>query len=130
MRTFQYNKLIRDKILDHMLEEGEKPEWHELSDAEYALALRDKLVEESAEVDVVQRDKLIGELADLQEVLDCLAATQGITAEEIVAAQAKKNHKVGSFQKRIFVGAVTLPDDNEWIKYLEQNPERYPEILT
>lgn len=128
MRTFQYRKLIRDKILQSMLDMGEKPEWHELSDDDFAAALRDKLLEESAEIVLDDKEKLISELADLQEVLDCLADTKGITREDIEKAQAKKNDKVGSFKKRIFVEVTALPDDNEWIAYLEKHPERYPEI--
>lgn len=128
MRTFQYRKFIRDKILQSMLDMGEKPEWRELSDDDYAAALQDKLIEESAEIVLADKDKLVSELADLQEVLDCLADTKGITREEIVKAQAKKNDKVGSFKQRIFVEVTTLPDDNEWITYLQKHPERYPEI--
>ena len=111
-----------------MLDMGEKPEWRKLSDEDFVAALQDKLIEESAEIILDNRDKLVGELADLQEVLDCLARTKGISRDDIARAQSKKNAKVGSFEERIFVEATALPDDNEWIAYLEANPDRYPEI--
>jgi predicted house-cleaning noncanonical NTP pyrophosphatase (MazG superfamily) len=128
MRTFRYAKLIRDKILDHMLEQGEKPEYRVLSDAEYMLELRNKLQEESAEMDFSDKKELAKELADLQEVLLCLAEAAGITQKEIEAARQKKLQKLGSFEGKVFVDTVAIPAGNQWIAYLEAQPERFPEI--
>ncbi len=128
MRTFAYRKLIRDKILDHMLGQGEQPKHHILSDQNYLLELKKKILEEGSEIAFDDHEKLLVELADLHEVLDCMVAAIGENPESLKAIQAKKNSKLGSFGKRVFIDTVSIPEDNEWIKYLESNPDRYPEI--
>lgn len=128
MRTFVYQKLIRDKILDHMLSQGEQPKHHILNDHDYLLELKKKILEEGSEIALDDHDKLLSELADLQEVLDCMIAAIGENSQAVKAVQDKKNSKLGSFGKRVFIDTVAIPEANEWIKYLESNPDRYPEI--
>lgn len=128
MRKFVYNKLVRDKILDSMLEKGEKVEYKILSKTEYFQELKNKLIEEASEIDLSNNEKIIKELADFQEILDCILNTIGKTKVDVEAERLRKNDKAGSFKKRIFITTTELHDDNEWIVYLESNPDRYPEI--
>ena len=46
MRTFRYDKLIRDKIVDSMIANGESPDYHVCSNEEFVSALQLKLAEE------------------------------------------------------------------------------------
>lgn len=128
MRKFVYRKLIRDKILADMLAHGEQPVHRKLDETEYRQRLKDKFLEEAAELDPDDPTAL-AELADLQEILDCLRDSLGITSEQLRIEQDRKNAKAGSFRDQVFIDTVEIPDDNPWIKYLEQHPERYPEIL-
>lgn len=128
MRRFVYRKLIRDKILDHMLAAGERPEYRFLSDDEYLLELKKKLVEEAVEISPDKPEDLLDDLADLQEVIDCMLKAIGKNQQELRAAQHKKNAKVGSFKRRVFIETSALLEDNPWIEYLQDNPDRYPEI--
>lgn len=129
MRQFVYDKLIRNKILGNMLREGEKPQYHILDDKQYLVELKKKILEEAAEIDLDNPDKLVDELADLQEVIDSMLEAIGKSSAELAAVRDKKNAKVGSFDQRIYVDTVEIPDDNPWIAYLEKNPERYPEVI-
>lgn len=72
--------------------------------------------------------ELIREIADLQEVLDCMVAAIGKTSSDVAAIQKKKNAKAGSFKQKLFVDTVETPDDAPWLQYLLNNPDRYPEI--
>ena len=128
MRTFHYGKLIRDKILENMLKQGEEPQYRVLTESEFLAACRAKLLEEAGELDVTDRERLLDELADLAEVLDCLAAAIGKSAEDVRQKQAEKNRRHGSFARRIYVEQVAIPEGNSWIAYLEAHPDRYPEI--
>ncbi len=128
MRKFAYRKLLRDNILADMISLGEKPEYHVLTDQDYLVELKQKILEEGAEIALDDHDKLLSELADLQEIIDCMLAEIGKSQNQLKETQLKKNKRWGSFGKRIFVDTVQIPAGNPWIKYLESNPDRYPEI--
>ena len=129
MRTFRFDKLIRDSIIESMIANGEKPEYHTCSDEEYVAALIAKLQEEAVELEPgATAAELTAELADLTEVMEALRVAIGVTAEDLAQARQAKNVKAGAFEKRIWVDTVTLQDDNPWISHLEQHSDRYPEI--
>jgi predicted house-cleaning noncanonical NTP pyrophosphatase (MazG superfamily) len=126
-RKFVYKKLIRDEILQDMIKSGEKPDFHRLTDDDFRIELINKLTEETKELGAKDSD-ILGELADLQEVIDSLLLSSGHTKAEIIMAQQTKRDKFGSFNNRVFVDTVEIPDDNKWISYLEKHPKRYPEM--
>jgi len=128
MRKFVYNKLVRDKVFDSMLEMGEKVEHKILLENEYLEELKKKIIEETTEIDFDNREGALIELADLQEVLDSIVTTLGKSKADLASLQEKKNKKSGLFKKRIFITTTELEDENEWIQYLEKHPDRYPEI--
>lgn len=129
MRTFLYNKLIRDKIVDSMIANGESPDYHTCSDKEFVSALKAKLSEEVAELQsyMASPDDMLKELADLEELIVALVGAIGKSNVDLEAAREVKNNKAGAFSRRIWVDKATLQDDNPWIDYLVKNPDRYPE---
>ena len=121
MRKFKLNKLLRDKLLDSIKQrEGGMIDYEVLDDQSFIKALQAKLQEEVAELtDVTSPDELLGELADLQEIIDTLLSATGASKKDLQQKQKAKNDKVGSFKGRYFVHTIELQDDSDWIKYYQ-----------
>ena len=98
-----YNKLVRDKILEIIKTNGQKPTHKILTAEEYVVELTKKLVEE---VEEYKKDKNTDELADIMEVVYALASLHSCTAEELEKNRAEKAEKRGSFEKKIFLVEV------------------------
>ena len=98
-----YNKLVRDKILEIIKTNGQKPTHKILTADEYAVELTKKLVEE---VEEYKKDKNTDELADIMEVVYALARLHSCTAEELEKIRAEKAEKCGGFEKKIFLVEV------------------------
>jgi len=97
-------KLVRDRIPKIIMEDGKQPNYRKLDHDEYIRYLRIKLVEESNEVvDAQSHEELVEEMADLQEVLDCLIQAKAMTKQELREIQEKKNEKRGSFKEKFLL---------------------------
>ena len=96
----QYNKLVRDKIVGIIETRGETVRYHIANDAEYRVALREKLREETEEF--VEANN-IEEMADVFEVIDVLIELNGWNPEEIRAYQKVKRQERGGFSERIIL---------------------------
>jgi predicted house-cleaning noncanonical NTP pyrophosphatase (MazG superfamily) len=97
----EYHKLVRDLIPEHIRLHGDSCATETMVEQDFALALREKLVEEAreaCEADILQLPK---ELADLYEVIDTLMAIYAISPEQVKAIQERKHSEVGGFEKRI-----------------------------
>jgi predicted house-cleaning noncanonical NTP pyrophosphatase (MazG superfamily) len=127
MLKFAFNKLIRDKIVDQQLAAGSKPKYRRLDKDEHVRCLIEKIVEESQEFSADPK-QAVQELADLQQIIDDLKELLGISGEEVVREQKRKNDKAGPFKKGIYEEYVEVDEANEWVAYYRQNPDRYPEI--
>lgn len=130
MRKFRFEKLVRDKIPQSFYEEGSKPVVRRLDDREYFEALRAKLIEESNEVPFGNTEEALKEIADLQEIIDCLVDSVGATKEEAVRVQQAKREKYGSFMQRQYVEMLEIDAENPWVEHYVANSDRYPEITT
>lgn len=98
------NKLVRNKMVDIIQSEGRVLRYTVLSDNEYQYALRVKLLEEATEVkDSDNIDNFIEELADVQEVIDCLLKVNNLTKNQVKKVQTQKRRKRGSFDKKYFI---------------------------
>ena len=95
-----YNKLIRDKILEIIASKRGKAQIRVLSDEEYPTYLEAKLDEEVGEY---HRDKTAEELADILEVVYALAASLGVSKEELMDIYQKKHDSRGGFEKKLFL---------------------------
>lgn len=127
-RTFRFDKLVRDGIPDDQRREGSDVVVHKLGHDAHLAALVAKLIEEAGEIDFSDKDGVVGELADLQEVLDCVAALAGVSRQQIDERQASKRERFGSFTAGLYVETVTLDETLPHIAHYLANPDRYPEV--
>ena len=95
-----YNKLVRDKIPEIILQQGEVPNFRILDQEEYLLFLEQKLDEEVGEY---HRDRNVEELADILEVVFALADGIGGGREELMEVYRRKHDLRGGFQGRVFL---------------------------
>lgn len=98
-----YGKLVRDKIIDIITKNGEKPIYHTLNDDEFLLELHKKLLEEANEF--IENDDR-EELADLMEVIYAIAKHKNINMEEVEDTRLKKREKRGGFEDKIYLETV------------------------
>jgi len=103
MSSKKYNKLVRDRIPDIIMQSGKRPAYSFLSDEEYLAKLDEKLNEELAEY---QESKSMEELADLLEVIRAVAVARGSSIEEVEAIRQDKAAKRGGFEKKILLSEV------------------------
>ena len=129
-RTFQQNKLWRDKTPSMLEVTGSIIHRKHLDDAAYDQQLRIKLLEEADEVLKAKDQKaLIEELADVFEVIDALCLLHNISRERVFAAQAAKREHKGGFDTRLFVTLAEHLEGSFGEKYCLADPKKYPEVL-
>lgn len=108
--------------------QGSKPVYRQLDDAEQKRELTNKIIEEAEELLAADEPDIIGEIADLQQLLDDLCAKYGLSKQDVAREQQLKTEKYGAFQDGIFVEEVEIAEENSWVAYYRKNPDRYPEI--
>ncbi len=131
MPTFLFNKLIRDKLPERYDALGQTIIFQKFTGKALLVALREKLVEEAAEipVDSVDREDIISEIADVEQVLDDMKRQLNITDGEVDKTKQHKFNKKGGFREGIFVKSIALQDDDvEWTEYYRREPQKYREI--
>ena len=130
MLVFQFNKLVRDKLPGIYKKLNEKITYRTLQGGELQIVLRQKLIEEAAEIPLEDGDRstLINEISDVEQVLDDLKTELSISNEEVTLAKHKKFNEKGGFSEGIFVEQIELRDDDEWVEYYRAEPAKYPEL--
>ncbi|MFA4819728.1 MAG: nucleoside triphosphate pyrophosphohydrolase [Candidatus Aenigmatarchaeota archaeon] len=103
-------RLVRDKIPELMLNEGKTVEIRTAMGREYEFMLMKKLQEE---VDEYLHDRTAEELADIEEVLHCLADIRGFDWEKIEELRNRKNNERESFKKKIILEKVELCEQRQ-----------------
>lgn len=96
----KFDKLVRDKIPEIILDNGDTPVTHVANEEEYAVKLQEKLQEE---VDEYLKSKDPEELADILEVVRALASINGKSMEDIEELRKNKYKKRGGFEKKIIL---------------------------
>ena len=103
-----YNKLVRDRIPEIIMESGAECKTEILSDERYVEMIDAKLDEELAEY---HKDKSLEELADLIEVIYAAALARGYTVDELEAVRAKKAAERGAFTKKLLLIETVKNED-------------------
>lgn len=125
--TFRLDKIVRDKILQDMLELGQEPQYRELEGDELIREGIKKVQEEANELLPDDPDRL-RELVQLQSAVNALVRTVGITREEFSRMVEQLEVERGGFEKAYYVGDLTLKSDDPWVDYYRKDPVRYPEL--
>lgn len=129
-RKFSLHKLWRDKAPSNIFAQGAIIHFKTLDDVEYKHQLGLKLIEEAHEVHTAtNKDDLISELADIVEVVTCIAQAHNIAMNDVFARQKEKIDERGSFLERKFVTVAEYLPGSFGEKYALNDLERHPEIM-
>lgn len=96
----KYNKLVRDKIPEHIRKKGGTPVTHIADEKEYWEKLKEKLIEE---IEEFKEEESAEEFADLLEVIDAIADYKNFDRREIEKIREKKAEERGKFKDRIIL---------------------------
>jgi len=112
-----HGKLVRDNIPGIVRSEGYTPEVVKLTDAEFSVALIEKLREEIDELDEVIsasrryhsdcRDTIADEVADILEVLDHIMNDIGLDHADIARRRMRKLAEKGGFVDKTYLVRVS-----------------------
>ena len=104
----EYNKLVRDNIIDIITANNKTPFYNVLNDPnEYKEAIINKFDEELLELkNSNNRDNTLEELADIFELIRAYAIFNNSSLDEIANIANNKNSKNGSFSKKLFLVKV------------------------
>lgn len=95
-----YNKLVRDRIIEIIEEDGRKANYRVLDEEEYREELNKKLQEEVKEY---LEENCVEELADIVEVIYGILKSMNVSLEEFEKVRLDKKEKRGGFDKRLFL---------------------------
>jgi predicted house-cleaning noncanonical NTP pyrophosphatase (MazG superfamily) len=106
----QFNKLVRDKIADRIIGQGERAETITLGGDALIAALKRKLVEESLEaLDAISGDDVIGELADVAEVMHGICDALGVPVARVRDERKHKKESRGGFARGLMLVKTSTP---------------------
>ena len=100
MKEIKFEKLVRDRIVESIKNQGDEPVYRVLDDEEYEVLLERKLDEE---VNEYHHDKTLEELADIIEVVLSLCAVKGYSTNELIQIYKKKHEEKGGFNDKIYL---------------------------
>jgi len=131
MKTFKFNKLIRDKLLQRMRDIGIKVNRNKnLGSKEVIQYFKAKIVEEAQEVfEAKTQAELIEEIADLTEVIQELLIKSKIDPLQVENARVAKKQAKGGFANAIVVNTVVIDSEHELAQYYSAHPDKYPEVI-
>ncbi|MCA0987077.1 nucleoside triphosphate pyrophosphohydrolase [Guptibacillus algicola] len=102
-----YNKLVRDRIPEIIAKNGQTYEAINLSEGEFKVELRRKLLEEVNEyLEASSDEDAISELCDVIEVVRSLAGVHGKSYEDVEMVRGEKEETRGVFAERVFLKSV------------------------
>ena len=104
----KYNKLVRDRIPDIILKDGQLPTTRILDDEEYIKELNKKLTEE---VNEYLDGENIEEMVDILEVIRAILDFKGVSYDEIEEKRLKKLKKKGAFKDKVYLEKVIESGD-------------------
>ena len=132
-KTFVLNKLIRDKILPLMVEEGVEVKELKMERPNQRLDFfKAKIVEEALEVqDASSNEETTEEIADLLEIIYAYCHKLGISMEEVEDVRLRKKSQKGGFDACAVIDTITISPDSDiltkFYDYYLKNKDKYPE---
>ena len=112
MKRKTYNKLIRDKIPEIIKKDNAIPKISILNDEQFAIALKEKLVEEAKELlEAKTSEEILNELSDVLELVESIATNNKLTITEVEKQKLVKKEKRGGFEKKLFLEYVDEPSE-------------------
>ncbi len=103
MRSIKYDKLVRDKIPEKIINAGKVPHTIFADDQTYHLKLKEKLHEEVKEF---SESENLEELADIIEVIHALVKQKGESIDKLYNIKDAKREKRGGFDQKIILKQV------------------------
>ena len=97
-------KLVRDKILDIIKQDGKECKYHVAKHEEYKSRLYEKLHEE---IDEFINNPCYEEAADIYEVFSSICAMHDMNMVQVEVAAVDKRSKCGGFENRIILEEVS-----------------------
>ena len=112
MKRKTYNKLIRDKIPEIIKRDNAIPKISILNDEQFAMALKEKLVEEAKELlEAKTSEEILNELSDVLELVESITTNNKLTITEVEKQKLVKKEKRGGFEKKLFLEYVDEPSE-------------------
>lgn len=99
------NKLVRDKVIETIREQGNTTIFHFADKEEYFEYLKKKLIEE---VNEYLNDLNIEEFADVVEVMRTIAEIKNIDYSNLEQIIKEKNAKAGKFTQQIILEKIII----------------------
>ena len=128
-RTFKYNKLVRDKMVERSEATGSIVHWQKLNDKDFEQALRIKCMEEAEEIfSAGTKQDLLEELADMLEIMNAFCDIYEVTLQDVVAIQKEKYQERGGFKDHIFISTAEHQVGSFGEQYCLADPTKYPEV--
>lgn len=137
VRTFAFNKLIRDKMYNSITSKGAEIKLAEIkTKSDLIKCFKKKLLEEVGEVDEAQNDlDLLEELADCVEVIKGFVKNLDVSEDDFEKIRDKKFQTRGGFYTPVMVENISISSataDPEYYKffidYCMKASAKYPEI--
>ena len=101
-----------------------------LNDKEFIEQLKNKLIEETAEVaEAHDRKELTEELADVLEVIYTLAKASNVSLEEVEKIRLEKRETSGHFEHKLFSMYMDIKESSPRLEYFRKKSHKYPEII-
>ena len=108
-----YNKLVRDKIIEKIINNNEEPIYTTLDDSNFKVELEKKLLEEYKEVlNTTSKEERLEELADMLEVINYLSIVEGYSLSDVINISKVKKEKRGGFDKKNYLEKVITKNDH------------------
>lgn len=148
MRTFRFNKLVRDNIVPIIEAEGGRVQARRVDADEWYDAIVKKHQEE---INEFISNPSVEEAADVCEIFDAFIddygtatgwsemndvmddffkkvdSAEGLNVDKIEYVQHVRRQKLGGYTAHTYVETVTIADDNNWVAYYVD--KGYEEIL-
>lgn len=103
-----YNKLVRDKIPEIIIKNGENPIVIVLTDEEMKKELIKKLFEEVNEIkNSIKRVDILEECSDVLSVIFAIAKQYDTSMEDLINLMKEKDNKRGTFNNNFYLKDVT-----------------------